>query len=648
MRGAILILLLVPSKLLAQVILRSPAVNYTVEQVYHFSTNDRDVDILEAEQRDFEPLPRRSYPSLGFDRSVHWFRFDVLNKTKSSDWYLEIPFPQLDHVEVYVPDRTGSWALQFSGDLYPVSTRPLLHRNFVFPLKFTSDLTTPVIIKLQSTSSLQLPLRFWSPDGFRDANLDQQFAHGLFYGVMIIMVLYNLLLYVTIRDASTLLYAIALLAGTNIIAYLHGYGFYYLYPENPEWNALFASISAPFFILASIALTRSFLGLNQISKPADRSLIALAFVTAFVAVLTMGGYISFVPLNVLAILGFILILLSTLICFFKGYRPARLFLLAWIGILLMGMCLALQNLGLLHSGWIISTGLYAGVVLETLVLSLALTDRINELRRQNKEIKDHQLRIETDARAKLEHEVAQRTDEIVRKHLQLEQTNAVKDKLFSVVSHDLKGPLKTLKGIMEGVQLGALSREELQELMTRIGDQLNLTSDFLDNLLQWSRTQLHGDTFVPYREKFSIRDLVEQCVRLLAADFDQKRILLKVTVNSDATVVADRNMIETVLRNLITNALKFTMPGGRVEVLVSRQDELVRVDVRDNGIGIPSDGIDKLFTLQGVTTAGTREEKGTGIGLVVCKEFVERNNGRIKVTSHVGGGSMFSFTLPMR
>jgi signal transduction histidine kinase len=650
MRGVLIILLFVPASLLSQVILRSSDGAHSVNQIYYFHTNDRDVDILEAQQRDFEPLPEGRFPSLGFNRSVNWFRFDLLNQTRAREWYLEVGYPQLDHLEVYSPDRLGNWSLQFSGDLYPVSSRPIRHRNFVFPLSVESNLTTPLLVKVVTSSSVQLPITIWSPEAFRNSNADQQFINGLFYGVMLIMIFYNLLLYFSMRDRSTLLYAVALLAGINIIAFLHGYGFYYIYPENPEWNALFATLSTPFFIVASIALTRSFLGLKSASWKADRGLIALGVVTAVVAVLTMalGDSLSFVPLNVLAVLDFVFILFSTMLCFFRGYRPARLFLLAWVGILVLGSIIALQNLGFLQGSWVISKGLYFGVVLETLILSLAMTDRINVLRRHYKEAKEQQLQSESQARVKLEQEVLLRTEEIVREHLQLEATNAVKDKLFSVVSHDLKGPLKTLKGLMDGVQLGALSREELQDLMKRIGEQLNVTSDFLDNLLQWSRTQLQGESFIPQKVKFSMRELVQQCARLLAPEFDRKRIQLTLTVNNDAFVMADPNMIETVVRNLMSNSLKFTQPGGRVEVIVSRQDELVRVDVRDNGIGIPADSLDKLFTLQGVTTAGTREEKGTGIGLVVCKEFIERNNGRIKATSHPGTGSMFSFTVPTR
>lgn len=650
MRGVFLILLLVPSKLTAQVILKNSAGAYSVDQLYHFRTTDREVDIIEIQQRDLEPLEPSPTTSIGFDRGIHWFRFNVLNRSDISTWFLEVGFSQLDHIEVYSPDSHGNWSLQFSGDLYPVSSRPVYYRNYVFPLVIRRDITTPVILKLTSTSSIQLPLTVWSPDKFRDELQGEEFVHGLFYGVMIIMILYNLLLYYSIRDRSTIHYVLALIAALNIVAFIHGYGFFYLYPENPEWNFLFAAISAPLFILASVALTRSFLDLKKFSVKLDRMLLAVAVVTVIAAIATMAwsDQVSYLPLNVLAIMDFAIILVSSVACVMAGYKPARLYLVTWVGVLLVGGLVALRNLGLIGGEWLSYEILYVGGALQTLLLSLALVDRISEMRRVNNESIVRQMKAESEAKEKLEKEVALRTEEIIRKHLLLEETNALKDKLFSVVSHDLKGPLKSLKGIMEGVQLGALTRAEQQDLMTRIGDQLNLTSDFLDNLLQWSRTQLHGDSFIPNKEKFPIKELVDLCTRLLAPEFTRKDITLDVRIHNNATVVADRAMIETVLRNLVSNALKFTRPGGKVNLIVSKQDDLVRVDVRDNGIGIPATSQERLFTLQGVTTAGTSEEKGTGIGLVVCKEFVERNGGRIKVTSNPGSGSMFSFTLPMR
>jgi len=650
MRGFFLILLLVSGNLTAQVILKNSAGEYSVNQLYHFRTTDRELDIVEIQQRDLDPLEPSAVRSIGFDRGIHWFRLNVLNQSDISTWFLEVGFPQLDHLEVYSPDPQGNWSLQFTGDYYPVSSRPVQHRNYVFPINIRKDITTPVIIKLESTSSIQLPLTIWSPVGFRNALQVDEFVHGLFYGVMIIMILYNLLLYFSIRDRSTIYYILALITALNVIAFIHGYGFFYLYPENPEWNFLFASMSAPLFILSSVGLTRSFLDLKRFSVKLDQALVAVAVVTVVAALATMAWseVVSYLPLNVLGVIDFSLILVSAVFCVVSGFRPARLYLITWAGVMLVGSLVAMRNLGLISAEWLSYEFLYIGGVLQTLLLSLALVDRISELKRGHNEAQERQLKMETEAKENLEKEVTARTEEIVKKHLLLEETNAVKDKLFSVVSHDLKGPLKSLKGIMDGVQLGALSKAEQQDLMKRIGEQLNLTSDFLDNLLQWSRTQLHGESFVPNKEKFSIKELVDLCTRLLAPEFSHKSIALDVKIHNDATVVADKNMIETVLRNLVSNALKFTKPGGKVHLIVSKQDDLVRVDVRDNGIGIPADNLESLFTLHGVTTAGTREEKGTGIGLVVCKEFVERNGGRIKVTSVPGSGSMFSFTLLTR
>jgi two-component system, sensor histidine kinase LadS len=341
MRGAILILLLFPDAVLAQTVLKSSSDFFKVEKIYHFRTNDPEVDIQEVQQQDFDPLPFDASPTLGFDDAVHWFRFDLLNRAEHEDWYIEVAYPQLDHVEVYSPDKNGDWSLQFYGDLYPVSARPVRHRNFVFPVIVRRDITSPVIVKVITSSSVQVPLTVWSPEAFHDKNIDLQFFHGAFFGIMLIMILYNLLLYFSIRDVSTLHYVVALIAGANIIAFLLGYGFLYVYPESPEWNALFAALSAPFFIIASIILTRSFLGLKNNSPKMDKCLLWFGLVTVVVAILTLGkaDLVSYGPLNILSIIDFILILIATALCFSNGFRAARLFFIAWIGILVLGSML---------------------------------------------------------------------------------------------------------------------------------------------------------------------------------------------------------------------------------------------------------------------------------------------------------------------
>lgn len=640
--------LVVLQPITAQVILNNKQDKYAVDQVFYYRTTDRDLDITEVQERDFDPLDIGQNPSLGFDRAVHWFRFDVLNRSQTTNWLLEIGYSPLDHIEFYFPDSRGNWSLQYSGDLYPVSTRPTQHRNFVFPFSLRNEMTHSVIVKVMSTSSIQVPFTVWSTAGLNGESYDDQFWHGLFYGMMIIMVLYNLFTYFVIGDRSTLYYVLTLLAATTVIAFLQGYMFFYLYPEYPEWNQFFHAFSPPFFIVASTLLTRSFLDLQKFSFLLDRTLLAIAIVTLGLGIITigLGDYVTYTPLHVLGVLDFCIILISALYCFYRNYQPARYFLIAWGLLMIVGVFLSLHNLGLIESNWLANNGLYMVGVFQSLLLSLALGDRLNIMQHEQSVTREIQLRLESEAKEKLEREVMLRTEEIRSKHRELENSNTVKDKLFSIVSHDLKGPLNSLRGILEGVRLGALSQEDHAMLMKRIGEQLHLTSDFLDNLLQWSRTQLQGENFVPKLERFSMRDLLGSCTRLLVDDFRQKNIALKMNVQGDYHVIADMNMIDTVLRNLVSNALKFTMPGGRVELIVAKLENMVRVDVRDNGIGIPTDHLDTLFTLQGITTAGTREEKGTGIGLVVCREFVERNGGTIRAFSTAGQGSTFTFTVP--
>jgi signal transduction histidine kinase len=231
------------------------------------------------------------------------------------------------------------------------------------------------------------------------------------------------------------------------------------------------------------------------------------------------------------------------------------------------------------------------------------------------------------------------------KNAQLEESNKIKDKLFSIVSHDLRGPLISLQGVLDMVEMDSLSQEDLRRYTNKVGDRLHHTADFLENLLQWSRMQMQGEKFVPVAEKFPLQHLLISATQVLRAEAERKTIQLLVDA-PQIDAYADMNMLQTVVRNLVSNAIKFTHPAGRIDVTAARRDEFIVVRVTDSGIGIPEDQIGKLFTMYGITKPGTQLEKGTGIGLAVCKEFVERNGGTIKVESTEGLGTTFEFTIP--
>lgn len=610
---------------------------------YRAATNSKIEDVF---RQPFKELDFSRASSLGFDPASHWFKIDVNNQSGKKHWLLEVAYGPLDHIELVYRDSTGHWVHFIGGDRYPISARPYKNRHVVFDLPLAQQRESTVYVHIQSTSSIQVPLLIWEPAAFNQAKYDEQFAHGVFYGIMLIMVFYNLFLFISIRDRTTLYYIITLIFGTNVIAFFQGYGFYYLYPEHPEFGNYFSALSAPCFIVASIALTRSFLLLRVFSPALDRILLATAIVCvlASVFIVVFETLFTYTSLHLLTIIDFVLILISASYCFYKNYRPARYFLLAWVSLLLVGVMFSLRNLGVIQGNWFTNNALYFGGIMQTLLISFALGDRINLLKKENEIARARELEMKREANARLEEEVRLRTEEIRQQNIQLEQNNSIKDKLFSILSHDLKGPLNSLRGTLSIWRLGALNPEEVKKLTTNIDEQLHQTSDFLDNLLQWAKSQMVGETVKP--EKIEMEKLLKTATELLMPEFHRKHIRLHLSVTEDCIAYADPTMIHTVVRNLASNALKFTASDGEVHIMATRNNDWVEVTVKDNGVGISNNSMATIFTLQGVTTSGTREEKGTGIGLVLCKEFVERNGGKIDAQSQEGSGSIFRFTVP--
>lgn len=629
----------------AQVVLKNNTDNQVVHDVYHFGTTDNSIDILKVAGQDFK-LINAERVSLGYSKDVNWFRFDVVNRSARTFWFLEIAFPLLDHVEFYSVDEDGKWKLQYSGDLYKMSTRNVRHRNFVFPFYLKRESKESFYVKMVTTSAVQVPMIIRSPRGLHGSIYNSQFIHGTFYGILLIMICYNFFLFISIRDKTILYYVLALIAGLIVVAYYNGFGFYYINPEWPEFNRFVSIFASPLFVITSVALTRSFLELERFSFWLDRTLIAIAVVAVIFSFLTIAlhDFISYIPMRLISLINFATILISAVYCWRKNFRPARYFLLAWVTILVLGILLLLRNVGFIERNWVIDNGLYVGGILQVLLISFAFGDRFSGLEKENVAARERALLLEHQEKERLEREVTLRTEEIRLKNAQLEESNQIKNKLFSIVSHDLRGPLISLQGILDMVDMDSMSPEDMKKFTNKVGDRLHHTADFLDNLLQWSRMQMQGETFVIHKENFPLQHLLISSTQVLRAEADRKSIRLSVEAPA-INVCADMNMMQTVVRNLVSNALKFTHPAGKVDVTAEKKDQFVSVKVTDTGIGIAPENIEKLFTLNGVTKPGTQLEKGTGIGLAVCKEFVERNGGKISVTSKVGAGTTFEFTI---
>ncbi len=229
----------------------------------------------------------------------------------------------------------------------------------------------------------------------------------------------------------------------------------------------------------------------------------------------------------------------------------------------------------------------------------------------------------------------------------LQEALETKDKFLSIIAHDLKNPLGSFRDVANVLSesFDELSEEDKKDFIGMMKEQSNQLFSLLENLLQWTRAQTGRVSYNP--ESIDLCMVAENNISLLQGQAEKKNITLSCEINEPVNANADMNMVTTVLRNLVSNAIKFTPEGGKISVAAKEKEEVVEVSVRDTGVGISLENQDKLFKEDSkFTTLGTGQEKGTGLGLILCKEFVERHGGEIWVESREGEGTTFNFTLP--
>lgn len=227
---------------------------------------------------------------------------------------------------------------------------------------------------------------------------------------------------------------------------------------------------------------------------------------------------------------------------------------------------------------------------------------------------------------------------------QLQASNKLKDRLFSIISHDLRGPLINLNDIIKLLNEGTISEEEFHAVIPVLSRNLGYTTGLLENLLFWSRSQLQGEMINPVH--FNLKEICDNILHLFENVIAEKRLKIENNIDENCIVYSDKDMIQVVMRNLISNATKFSKRGGSIILSSATEGEYSVICCTDTGVGISETNLKKLFELETFTTRGTENEQGTGLGLLLCKDFVEKNGGTIRVESESDKGSTFCIKLP--
>jgi two-component system sensor histidine kinase ChiS len=239
----------------------------------------------------------------------------------------------------------------------------------------------------------------------------------------------------------------------------------------------------------------------------------------------------------------------------------------------------------------------------------------------------------------LERMVGERTNELVT-------ANTVKDRLLSVVSHDIKSPLNSLQGILSLYNNGSINKDEFGFFIKRLESDLSKTSMLVENILYWTASQLKGVHV--NQEKFNVTSLMEENIQLFQTIASIKKIVIQQNIPSGLIIHSDRNILNLVLRNLLSNAIKFSFEGGEINTTVKQLNNSLVIEVKDHGVGIDSETIQSLMNpMTTLSTSGTTHEKGTGLGLALCRDYLQQIEGTLIIKSVKGKGSTFSIELPL-
>ena len=275
-----------------------------------------------------------------------------------------------------------------------------------------------------------------------------------------------------------------------------------------------------------------------------------------------------------------------------------------------------------------------------------LAERIDKRTREIVQ-KNEEIQAQSDHLKQLNNDLQTQNSTIEEQRDQLKELNATKDKFFSIIAHDLKSPFQALIGFSEMLseEFSDFSEDEVADIICMMNKSATTGFNLLENLLDWANSQTNKITCRP--ERIRVMELIDSVMGLQCSQAMTKNIKLHVGCPKELTIYADRHMISTTLRNLVSNAIKFSHVGGTIDVFVLEKNNFVTIQVKDNGVGMSNEHLHDLFKIDTITsTLGTSNEKGTGLGLILCKEFVEANHGTIEVQSTVGKGTVFTVELP--
>ena len=625
-------------------------------------------------------------PGFGFTSSAYWARTTITSRLDApATYYFELKYPILDHVEFYIPDDNGRLKKFISGDNHPFSTRPLNYTYFVFPVTLQPDQSKTCYMRCITTGSMNIPLVLLSPIALAETTSFEYMMLGIYYGLVLVMIIYNLFLYFRINDI-TYLYYVTFITGFMFFQLgLNGLSFQFLWPYQIWW----ANNNLPFFIffayLFGSLFTRSILHTRHYLPRIDKLL-------SFYQYLGIGGMLFALVFSYSAS-----IKLAAALCFtlpthiycgirimFTGYRPALYYAIAWSVFLIGIVVYAMKTFAILPNTFFTQWASQIGSAWEVTLLAICLADRLYLLEKEKKQVqaeyttKLEKANIQLDEtniqlsqantelnvyNIDLEKRISERTLKLSQSNKRLRQearerklaeekaeaANLAKSAFLANMSHEIRTPMNAIIG-MSGLALRKNQDSKTEYYLQTIQSSGNTLLKIINDILDFSK--IESGKMEIEATPFTLRNILENLTDIFSEKMAKKKVELIISVDKDVpdSLQGDPLRLGQVLINLVNNGLKFTEQGEvhvKINLLNKEADDLTLLfSISDTGIGISKEQLDKLFiSFSQADTSISRQYGGTGLGLAICRQLVELMDGEIKVASTPGQGSTFSFTV---
>ncbi len=582
----------------------------------------------------FAPSPGDGF-NAGLTTSAWWLRFRLRDDGANRErWLVELPWAVVDQVERFVEDPPGTFTVARAGEAIPFAAWEVPHRTPTFTLPLRPGAAATYYLRVAGDDTMLLSPVLWSERTFVSNETTENLGYGFYYGALFALVLYNLIQFFAIRDRVYLYYVLTIAGFAWYQLCLDGFAYRYVWPDSPAWALRSLHFFAGLSGVAAAVFSRRFL-VTWVHLPAlERWLRRLALP---IAVGLAGCLFLSIP-AMIRVVGVVIVacaftfLPAALISWRRGYRAARFYLFAWGGIGLAVVVHTARGFGFAPGSWIATHAMQLGVFSTALTLSLVLADRVNLLQGALGESLEQTER--------LLRELEQRSAEV-------EAANRHKSEFLAHMSHELRTPLNAVIGFSRVLLrrvFGGLTDKQAEYLHDIHGSGQHLLS-LINDILDLSRIEAGRFELEPTR--FDLRAAIDQSILLVRERATRGGIRLATDVDPGiGEWTADARKVRQILINLLANAVKFTPEGGTVTVRATRGSDAVVIAVVDDGIGVAPE--DQAVIFEPFRQAGSRDgrREGTGLGLALVRRMVELHGGRLTLTSTVGQGSTFTFTLP--